>query len=107
MKNMSFRIDYDSWLMIIKGFIYFIILIYASYEDLKTKTIPDKVHVCIILIGLLGDSIINSIMASIVISLPFMITALVKDNGIGGGDVKFMAVNGFALGIKKGLSDVL
>ncbi|TYQ17842.1 UNVERIFIED_CONTAM: leader peptidase (prepilin peptidase)/N-methyltransferase [Acetivibrio alkalicellulosi] len=99
MKNMGFNID---WVHI-KWIIYFLILAYASYQDLRTKTIADKVHIFLLILGIFEDCSINSIIAAIIIPIPFLITALAKDNGIGGGDVKFMAANGFVLGIKKGI----
>lgn len=88
--------------LIIKGFFYILILIYTSYEDYRTKTIPDKVHLGIIILGMLQSSLVPGIAGFIFVPIPFLITAFMKGGGIGGGDVKFMAANGFMLGLKGG-----
>ncbi|CDI50103.1 prepilin peptidase [Clostridium tetani] len=75
---------------------------YASFYDIKTKTIPDKVHILIILLGLISINPVNSIAGLIFVPIPFFITAVLKGDGIGGGDIKFMGGNGFLLGVKGG-----
>lgn len=95
-------IAFDDTLIIIKGLLYFLILTYASFTDIKTKTIPDKVHVLIILVGLININPLNSIAGLVFVPIPFLITALLKGGGIGGGDVKLMCANGFFLGVKDG-----
>lgn len=93
---------FDDTNLIIKGFFYALILMYTSYIDIKTKTIPDKVHVLILLISLIKINLIYSLLGFLIVPLPFFITALLKGGGIGGGDVKFMAASSFLLGIKGG-----
>lgn len=95
---------FDDANLIIKGFFYALILMYTSYVDIRTKTIPDKIHILILLISLIEINLTNSILGFLTVPLPFFITALLKGGGIGGGDVKFMAVCGFLLGIKGGFS---
>lgn len=92
----------DDLSFIIKGFFYAQILIYASYKDTKEKIIPDKVHLMIIFISLIKINLIVAIIGFIIVPLPFFITALLKGDGIGGGDIKFMAASGFFLGVKGG-----
>lgn len=93
---------FDDANLIIKGFFYALILMYTSYVDIRTKTIPDKIHILILLISLIEINLTNSILGFLTVPLPFFITALLKGGGIGGGDVKFMAACGFLLGIKGG-----
>lgn len=95
-------IAFDNMKLIVKGFFYALILMYASYVDIRTKTIPDKVHVLILLVSLIKVNLIYSMLGFLIVPLPFFITALLKGGGIGGGDVKFMAASGFLLGIKGG-----
>ena len=95
-------IAFGNNLFILKGFLYALILTYASFSDIKTKTIPDKVHILIILVELINMNPVNSITGLFFVPIPFLITALFKQGGIGGGDVKFMAANGFFLGVKGG-----
>ncbi|MCY6356216.1 prepilin peptidase [Clostridium sp. ZS2-4] len=92
----------DDEYLIVKGFFYALILIYASYKDIKEKIIPDKVHIMIMLVSLIKINIMSAILGFIIVPLPFFITALLKGDGIGGGDVKLMAASGFFLGLKAG-----
>lgn len=90
-------------IFVLKGILYVLILAYASFCDIKTKTIPDKVHILIIIVALINLDSLNSIIGLLFVPMPFFITALIKGGGIGGGDAKFMGANGFFLGLKGGL----
>lgn len=94
---------FDDLLMIVKGFLFTEVLIIAGYMDIKTRTIPDWIHVLIILIGLIQVDIISSILGLILVPIPFLIMALVKEGSIGGGDIKLMGACGFFLGLTDGL----
>ena len=92
---------FDENVMIIKGFLFSQVLIFTSFHDVKTKKIPDIVHILIVLIAFIEIKPLFSILGLIIVPLPFLITAVVK-NGIGGGDIKLMAACGFMLGIYGG-----
>lgn len=92
----------DDISLILKCFFYALILIYASYRDIKEKIIPDKVHLIIMIVSLIKINLMESALGFIIVPLPFFITALLKGDGIGGGDVKLMASSGFLLGLKGG-----
>ena len=89
---------------VIKGFLFAQILIFAGYYDVKTKTIPDILHVLIILTAFINLDLLQSILGFLIVPVPFLIPALAKSNGVGGGDVKLMAACGFLLGIKGGFT---
>ena len=91
-----------SILIIIKGLIFAGALIFASYRDIKTRKIPDTVHIIIALAGFINFNPINSIAGLLLVPLPLLIIAL-KFEGVGGGDVKLMAACGFFLGLYGGL----
>jgi leader peptidase (prepilin peptidase)/N-methyltransferase len=90
-------------LMIIKDFSFAIILIVAGYIDIKTKTIPDYIHVLIIIVGLINIDVFQSVIGLIIVPLPFFIMACFKEDSIGGGDIKLMGACGFFLGVTDGL----
>lgn len=78
------------------------IMIYASYKDVKTREISDKVHIAIIILSLLNLNLnFNMVVGLIIVPLPYLIQGI-KYGGIGGGDIKFMGALGFHLGILKG-----
>ncbi|HFL3588176.1 prepilin peptidase [Clostridioides difficile] len=85
--------------LIIKYFIYVQILLYTSYVDSKTKIIPNEIHILIFLLGLINIDFYSSVLNLFVLSVPFFIAAYIT-GGIGGGDIKFMASNGFFIGFK-------
>ena len=79
-----------------------ILLTYAALIDLRTRTIPDHIPVLIILIGLIDMELIPSILGLMIVPLPFFIMALLKENSVGGGDIKLMGACGFYLGLQAG-----
>ena len=91
-------------IIIIKGFLFAQILIFAGYYDAKTKIIPDMVHIFILLTGMINISPVHSVAGILIVPIPYMITAIIKPEGIGGGDIKLMAASGFLLGIKGGFT---
>lgn len=93
---------FDNSIMIVKGFLFSMILIFTAYVDFKTKIIPNMVHILIILVSLININLYKSLAGAIIVPFPFLISALLKDGGIGGGDIKLMAGIGFLLGIKNG-----
>ncbi|SHN87928.1 leader peptidase (prepilin peptidase) / N-methyltransferase [Desulfitobacterium chlororespirans DSM 11544] len=90
-------------LVVLKGGLFFLVLLYAAVHDARTKIIPDKVHVLLILISLLGWTW-DSLWGLILVPLPFLIVAVAVKDSLGGGDVKLMAGIGSVLGVIGGLS---
>ncbi len=82
------------------------VLIVISYIDIDYKMIPSKIITLILIVGLflnlLGDniSIMDSVIGFFIISIPLLIISLLSNGGIGGGDIKLMAVTGFYMGWK-------
>jgi leader peptidase (prepilin peptidase)/N-methyltransferase len=71
-------------LLVVKNVLIIAVLVYASYCDIKTRIIPDKVHVMIILLGLIGVDWLTSILGLLLVPLPFLVVALVKEGSMGG-----------------------
>ena len=75
-----------------------------SFIDLKTREIPDTVHIIILLIALISFAPVDNIMwqskliGAVVVSVPLLIVALLT-GGIGGGDIKLFFVLGMLLGV--------
>ncbi|HZK01035.1 MAG TPA: prepilin peptidase [Tissierellaceae bacterium] len=87
--------------MILQGVFFSFLLMAASYTDIKRREIPDIISVLIALIGLLDFNLSNIL--GIVISIPFLISAVLVENSIGGGDIKLTAAVGIVLGFRKGI----
>jgi leader peptidase (prepilin peptidase)/N-methyltransferase len=89
---------FDMTILLVKGFLFTLILIVASYYDIKTRTIPDWIHIFVLLIGVIDFNIVQSLGGFLLAPLPFLIVALIDEGGIGGGDVKLIGTCGFTWG---------
>ena len=85
---------------ILQGVLFSFLLLAASYTDIKRREIPDKVCMLLVLAGLMNFSYIN--LLGIFVALPLLIAAVLKENSIGGGDIKLTASAGIVFGFWKG-----
>ena len=84
----------------VKGVALFILLILASYHDIKTRQIPDKYSMVIALLALCAPRYEN--LWGVFCCLPFLIAAL-SVGGIGGADIKIMGAAGMVIGLVPGI----
>lgn len=90
----------------ITGIIYFLLLLTASYSDLKTRECDDWLSVMILLTGLIGmevQTIPLRIVSMVFVTLLMLIPSFFTKDGIGGADIKIAAASVFLLGLQKGL----
>ncbi len=78
------------------------VLLFAAEYDYATHTVPDYVPVLILMVGLLEVEFAPALLGLVLVPLPFVVAALVKEGSIGGGDIKLMGACGFVLGVKRG-----
>lgn len=76
------------------------LLLAASVWDLRKRIVPDTLCVLIFCTGLLAYT--PDKLSGILLALPLLIAALVKEGGMGGGDIKLTAAAGFVLGLPAG-----
>jgi len=95
-------IDMMQYIHIVQSGVFIMLLTYAAMIDFRTRTIPDRIPVLIILIGLIEMEPISSVLGLMLVPLPYFIMALLKENSIGGGDIKLMGACGFYLGLQAG-----
>ncbi len=77
-------------------------LLYAAEYDYATHTVPDYVPVILLMTGLLEAKFAQAFLGLVLVPLPFLAAALIKEGSIGGGDIKLMGASGFVLGVKRG-----
>ena len=80
----------------IQAVLFLLLLLAVSVCDIRTREIPDSLQLGIAGLSLLCFSPEN--LAGILGAVPYLMTALFFDNGIGGGDVKLAAATGLVLG---------
>lgn len=94
------------------------ILIIISFIDYYHQIIPDELVLLILVFTIIHKaamyfvcktplSFLDSLSSFIGAGLLFFIIALVSNGGMGGGDIKLIAVLGFILGLKKTLLNIL
>ena len=90
----------------LKGILLSFVLLYASYEDLKTKECDDSVHLMIVIAAFIGtdpSSLQNMLISALIIGGLMLISMLVTRSQIGGADIKLAAACAFTLGLNRGL----
>lgn len=88
----------QSTALFLKGSLFALVLAVIGVHDAKTHTIPNHYLWPVMLVGLIDFKPIPAITGFFVLSVIFYIAAKFTQDGIGGGDIKFIAAAGFALG---------
>lgn len=90
------------------------VILMISVYDLKHFIIPDSFLVVLFLFSFIfsiiynSHLIIHSLFSALILAFPFFLIFLMsKGRWLGFGDIKYMAVIGFALGSGKGLSAIM
>lgn len=88
----------------VKGAALFVLLILASYHDIRTRQIPDTYSIVIVLLALCAPQYKN--LWGVFCCLPFL-TAAISVGGIGGADIKIMGAAGMVIGLVPGISAMM
>lgn len=92
--------------MMIKTFLFLLVLVLASAVDIRLKTVPTSVHIVLFAIGLIEISLYSWI-GFFLTFLPLFFTAMIFHGKLGGGDVKLSGMIGFCMGGLHGLFAVI
>ena len=90
----------------VKGILLSFVLLYASYEDLKTKECDDSLHLMIVIAAFIGtdlSSLQNMLISALIVGGLMLISMLITKSKIGGADIKLAAACAFMLGLNRGL----
>ncbi len=85
--------------------LFFILLLTASVWDIRKRIIPDKLNAMILCTGLLTFT--PDKLAGLLLGLPLFIAAILKEGGMGGGDIKLTVAAGFFLGFPLGMAGLI
>lgn len=106
----SVYLRYGFGIELVKGFVLFMLLLFASNCDIRTREITNWVPLAIAITGLIGKQLVDIpfMMASmIIIALPQLLIAMLKPDSYGGADIKLMAACSFLLGIESGFIAII
>ncbi len=73
------------------------LLLAASAWDIRKRIVPDTLNVLIFCAGL--STFTPDKLAGVLLVLPLLIAALMREGGMGGGDIKLTAAAGFVMGL--------
>ncbi len=90
---------------IAQAVLFFALLFAASVWDIRKRIIPDELNAMILCTGLLTFTPVN--LAGLLLGMPLLIAALLKEGGMGGGDIKLTASCGFVLGLSAGCAGLI
>ena len=95
----------------VKGIVLCLILLYASYSDIRTREADDYLHIMIALTAFIGrepTDISSMLLSAVLITLPMLVPVILcKGKAIGGADVKLSAACAFLLGISRGITGLM
>ena len=71
---------------LLRGCAFLLLLLVASAEDIRSRTIPNQISLLILATGLIQFDPVR--LWGLLLGLPFLISAAICNGGIGGGDIK-------------------
>lgn len=83
------------------------LLLYAAIYDYETHLVPDYVPALLLLTGVVHNSLVSGAPGMLLVPLPFLIAALLKEGSIGGADIKLMGACGYLLGLRLGYAALI
>lgn len=96
---------YSSPLQVLRGYLFLLLLLYASNSDIYTREVSNWIPLFIAETAVIGFRPENttSMLLGILLALPMLIAAVMKEGSIGGADIKLTGASGFLLGLERGL----
>lgn len=94
----------------IKGFLLSLLLLWASVSDIRSREVPDYIHVMILLTAFIGaemSDIPAMLLGAVIVALPQIIISVLRPDTYGGADIKITTACAFLLGAWKGLFAVM
>ena len=95
---------------LVKGAVFFFILLYASLCDIQTRRVSDAVSVMIFISGFISLSlpkVFTHIIGAFIVGGIMFVCALLSKNRLGGADVKITAASVFVLGMWNGIAGLV
>lgn len=90
----------------VKGIIFCLLLVFSSYEDIKTRECENYVHLMIVIAAFIGtdmSALPGMLLSALLAGGIMLITTAVTKSKLGGADIKLSAACAFLLGAVHGL----
>ena len=94
----------------VKGIIFCLLLMFSSYEDIKTRECENDVHIMIVIAAFIGTDMAalpNMLLSALLVGGIMLVTTVITKTGIGGADIKLSAACAFMLGTVQGMTGLM
>lgn len=94
----------------VKGILFSLILVFSSYEDIKTRECGNCLSVMVVVAAFVGTepaSVPMMLLSSLLLGGTVLLTCLIAKGGVGGADIKMTAACAFLLGLPRGIIGLL
>ncbi len=89
--------------MAVRGILFSLILLLASFSDIKSRECDDWLHVMIVVVAFVGfelSSIPSMLISAFIVSLLMILSIFIGKGRIGGADIKLCIASSLVLGLK-------
>ena len=89
--------------MAVRGILFSLILLLASFSDIKSRECDDWLHVMIVIVAFIGfelSGMPSMLLSAFVISLLMILSIFIGKGRIGGADIKLCIASSLVLGLK-------
>lgn len=94
----------------LKGIIFCLLLVFSSYEDIKTRECENFVHLMIVIAAFIGTdtaALPNMLLSALLAGGIMLITTAATKSKLGGADIKLSAACAFLLGTVQGMTGLM
>ncbi|MDY5001763.1 MAG: prepilin peptidase [Eubacteriales bacterium] len=94
----------------VKGIIFFLILAFSAFADIKTRECDDHLHLMILIAAFIGTdlrALPNMLLSGLFIGGIMLLTTALTGSKLGGADIKNAACAAFLLGLERGILGVM
>ena len=92
------------------GIIFFLLLLFSSYEDIRVRECEDYVHLMIVIAAFIGTDMAalpNMILSALLVGGIMLMTTVITKSQMGGADIKLSAACAFMLGTVQGFAGLM
>lgn len=89
----------------VKGCIFCLLLVFSSYEDIKTRECDNFIHIMIVIAAFIGTDMAalpNMVLSALLVGCIMVVTTVITKSPLGGADIKLSAACAFMLGTIQG-----
>lgn len=94
----------------VKGILFSLVLLFSSYQDIKTRECDDCLHLMIVTAAFIGTEVTAlpaMILSGITVGGIILLAMLITKSNLGGADFKMASACAFLLGLRRGVTGLM